>query len=168
MWYKKPYVNRRDWVLENLSLLHSSPDQALLILMIDYLNGLNVSIDPSVLAKRTGLQQDRVDTLIQQLVRQNILEIKPLKDRIEFILDRLFEEGVRYEYVDENIFEVFESELSRPLSQNELERLNSWLNQYTQDEIIAALRTAIVYQKVSFPYINTILINNRKEKGLSL
>ncbi len=101
-------------------------------------------------------------------MRQHILEIKPLKDRIEFILDRLFEEGVRYEYVDENIFEVFESELSRPLSQNELERLNSWLNQYTQDEIIAALRTAIVYQKVSFPYINTILINNRKEKGLSL
>lgn len=75
-------------------------------------------------------------------------------------------EGLRYEYVDENIFQVFESELARPLSQQELERLNSWLGMYSQDEIIAALRTAIVYKKVSFPYMNTILANNRKEKGL--
>mgnify|MGYP001207947410 CR=1 FL=1 len=168
MWWTKPYVNRRDWILENLGVLNVSGDQALLLLMIDYLNTQKEIIDPQILSNRTGLKPERVDELIHQLVRQNILEIKPLKDRIEFNIDRLFQEGLLYEYVDETIFEIFEGELARPLSQSELERLNSWLNQYTQEEIISALRTAIVYQKVTFPYINSILANNRKEKGLSL
>lgn len=168
MWWKKPYVNRRDWMLENLGVLNLSAKEVVILLLIDYLNGLHENIDPVVLSKRSGIEVEKVDELIHQLVRKNLLEVKPLKDKIEFNIDNLFQEGLRYEFVDENIFEVFESELSRPLSQPELQRLNGWLSQYTQNEIIAALRTAIVYQKVTFPYINSILVNNRKEKGLNL
>lgn len=168
MWWKKPYVNRRDWMLENLGVLNLSSMEVVILLLIDYLNGLHQNIDPVVLSKRSGIEVEKVDELIHQLVRKNLLEVKPLKDKIEFNIDNLFQEGLRYEFVDENIFEVFESELSRPLSQPELQRLNGWLSQYTQNEIIAALRTAIVYQKVTFPYINSILVNNRKEKGLNL
>ncbi len=168
MWWKKPYVNRRDWMLENLGVLNLSSMEVVILLLIDYLNGLHENIDPVVLSKRSGIEVEEVDELIHQLVRKNLLEVKPLKDKIEFNIDNLFQEGLRYEFVDENIFEVFESELSRPLSQPELQRLNGWLSQYTQNEIIAALRTAIVYQKVTFPYINSILVNNRKEKGLNL
>lgn len=168
MWWKKPYVNRRDWMLENLGVLNLSAKEVVILLLIDYLNGLHQNIDPVVLSKRSGIEVEKVDELIHQLVRKNLLEVKPLKDKIEFNIDNLFQEGLRYEFVDENIFEVFESELSRPLSQPELQRLNGWLSQYTQNEIIAALRTAIVYQKVTFPYINSILVNNRKEKGLNL
>ncbi len=168
MWWKKPYVNRRDWILENLGVLNLSSMEVIILLLIDYLNCLHENIDPVVLSKRSGIEVEEVDELIHQLVRKNLLEVKPLKDKIEFNIDNLFQEGLRYEFVDENIFEVFESELSRPLSQPELQRLNGWLSQYTQNEIIAALRTAIVYQKVTFPYINSILVNNRKEKGLNL
>lgn len=168
MWWNKPYVNRRDWILENLGVLDLTSDQIVVLLMIDYLNVNNIAIDPKVLSDRTNIAMDKIDSILHNLVRQNILQIKAEKDRIEFDIGNLFEEGLRYEYVDENIFEVFESELARPLSQMELERLNSWLREYTQEEIVSALRTAIVYQKVSFPYINSILANNRKEKGMQL
>lgn len=166
MWWTKPYINRRDWILENLGVLNLSAHQVVILLLIDYMNTNNLPIDPKILADRSGFDEKKVDEVMQKLAAQNILMIKPSANQFHFSIDNLFEEGLRYEYVDENIFEVFESELARPLSQQELERLNSWLGMYSQDEIISALRTAIVYKKVSFPYMNSILVNNRKEKGL--
>ena len=41
--------------------------------------------------------------------------------------------------------------------------LNEWLTIYTQDEILDALRQALIYQKASFNYINAILVNKRQE-----
>ncbi len=166
MWWKKPYINRRDWILENLGVLNLTAHDTVILLLIDYMNVNNLPIDPAQLASRSGFDLEKVDEAIQRLAAQNILTIVPSSNQFHFSIDNLFMEGLRYEYVDENIFQVFESELARPLSQQELERLNSWLGMYSQDEIIAALRTAIVYKKVSFPYMNTILANNRKEKGL--
>lgn len=164
MWYKKPYINRRDWILENLGVLNLTSYETVLILLIDYMNTQNLEITPSELANRSGFKESDVDETLHRLSHRNILSVIPSANRFVFNIDNLFVENLRYEYVDENIFNVFEHELARPLSQQELERLNSWLGMYTQDEIISALRTAIVYNKLSFPYINTILVNNRKEK----
>lgn len=157
-------MNRRDWILENLGVLNLSAHQIVVLLMIDYMNGHQLAINPNELSKRTGFDARTVDEVIQQLSMKNILEIIPGQKGFEFKIDNLFLEGVRYEYVNEDIFSVFESELGRPLSQLELEKLNSWLGMYSQDEIVSALRTAIVYGKVTFPYMNSIIINNRKEK----
>ena len=103
MWWNKPYVNRRDWILENLGVLDLTTDQIVVLLMIDYLNVNNIAIDPKVLSDRTNIAMDKIDSILHNLVRQNILQIKAEKDRIEFDIGNLFEEGLRYEYVDENI-----------------------------------------------------------------
>ncbi|AMC94636.1 DNA replication protein DnaD [Erysipelothrix larvae] len=161
MWWNRPYVNRRDWILENLKTLKLSAKQTVLLLMIDYMNGQNETIDLNSLNVRTGLEVSEIDMILHDLQRSKLLVVKPSKDRIVFSIDPLFEEGVRYEYMDETIYEVFESELGRLLSQPELEMLNTWLSKYTQDEILDALRSAIVVQKVSMKYINAILINKR-------
>lgn len=168
MWWNKPYINRRDWILENLGVLDLSAHQVVVLMLIDYMNTNNLDINPLELIKRTGFEAGAIDEVIQQLVAQNILSIKPSANNFIFNIDNLFQDGIRYEYMDQNIFTVFETELARPLSQVELERLNSWLGMYSQEEIISALRTAIVYNKVSFPYMNSILVNNRKERGLQV
>lgn len=168
MWWNKPYVNRRDWILENLGVLDLNAHQVVVIMLIDYMNTNHLDINPMELIQRTGFEAGIIDEVIQQLVAQNILSIKPSANNFIFNIDNLFQDGIRYEYIDQNIFTVFETELARPLSQVELERLNSWLGMYSQEEIISALRTAIVYNKVSFPYMNSILVNNRKERGLQV
>lgn len=167
MWWKKSYINRRDWILENLGVLNLTAHQTVILLLIDYMNINRINITPEELAKRSGFEPFKVDEVLHSLSVTKVLKITPNVDSFAFSIDNLFEEGLKYEYIDENIFEVFEQELARPLSQVELERLNTWLGIYTQDEIISALRTAIVYKKVSLAYINTVLANNRKEKGLS-
>ncbi len=166
MWWNKPYVNRRDWILENLGMLNLTSHQVVVLLLIDYMNTHNLPITPMELIKRTGFNPKTIDDVIQQLTIHSVLEVTPTANGFIFSIDKLFKDGISYEYVNEDIFTVFENELARPLSQVELEKLNSWLGMYSQDEIVSALRTAIVYGKVAFPYINSILMNNRKEKGL--
>lgn len=164
MWWNKAYINRRDWILENLGSMKLSPTQTLVLLMIDFLNQQGVPITLELLAERTAVESHVVDETIHDLVRQNILAIKVSKDALEFNLDRLFQDGVRYEYVNEGIFEVFESEFGRLLSQNELMTLNTWLSKYSEADILDGLRNAVIYKKVSMQYINAILANKQKER----
>lgn len=164
MWWNKAYINRRDWILENLGSMKLSPTQTLVLLMIDFLNQQGVPITLELLAERTAVESHVVDETIHDLVRQNILAIKVSKDALEFYLDGLFQDGVRYEYVNEGIFEVFESEFGRLLSQNELMTLNTWLSKYSEADILDGLRNAVIYKKVSMQYINAILANKQKER----
>lgn len=164
MWWNKAYINRRDWILENLGSMKLSPTQTLVLLMIDFLNQQGVPITLELLAERTAVESHVVDETIHDLVRQNILAIKVSKDALEFNLDGLFRDGVRYEYVNEGIFEVFESEFGRLLSQNELMTLNTWLSKYSEADILDGLRNAVIYKKVSMQYINAILANKQKER----
>lgn len=164
MWWNKAYINRRDWILDNLGSLKLSPVQIVVLLMVDFLNQQGSPITLELLAERTALETQVVDETIHDLVRQNLLSIKVSKDALEFNLDGLFQDGVRYEYVNEGIFEVFESEFGRLLSQNELMTLNTWLSKYTESDILDALRNAVIYKKVSMQYINAILANKQKER----
>ena len=163
MWWNKPYVNRRDWILENLGVLKLNAKQTVILLMIDYYNSQSKPIDLQEFAQACAMDLKDVDETIHSLVKSQLLSIEPKKDRIHFSLDGLFNHGIMYEYVDEDIFEVFESEFGRLLSQNELMLLNEWLAVYTQEEILDALRSALIYQKASMNYINAILVNQRKE-----
>ena len=114
-------------------------------------------------AKSCNMELKEVDAVLDSLVQGGLLSIKGTRNKISFNLDSLFSGGLMYEYVDEDIFEVFESEFGRLLSQNELMILNEWLGIYTQDEILEALRQALIYQKASMNYINAILANKRQE-----
>lgn len=164
VWWKKSYINRRDWILENQGSLKLSPQSLMITLMIDFMNENNESISLETLAKRSGLEIEEVDTTIQNLINSMILQVSVINQSIEFNLDNLFKNGVIYEHVDEDIFGVFETEFGRLLTQAELQTLNTWLRRYTEEEILDALRSAMMYKKMSMQYINAILVNKSEEK----
>lgn len=63
---------------------------------------------------------------------------------------------------DQSLFDVYESEFARPLSQIELQRMSDWMSQYDQKLILYALREAVLYDKRSFDYIERILMEWKK------
>jgi DNA replication protein len=60
----------------------------------------------------------------------------------------------------DNIFQLFEQEFGRPLSPFECEHLTQWLDEdgHSEELIEAALREAVFCSKVSFRYIDRILL----------
>ncbi len=64
------------------------------------------------------------------------------------------------------LFELFEDEFKRPLTQVELMRLNDWSREYDQQLIIYALREASINKAFSFNYIDKILCE-WKRKGMT-
>ncbi|QIK69983.1 DnaD domain protein [Erysipelothrix sp. HDW6C] len=164
MWWNKSYINRRDWILENLGALKLSANQTLILLMIDFMNEQGQPITLEDLAGRCAMDVSEIDTTIHDLIRGNMLSIKVQPESVKFVMDGLFQDGISYEYVNESIFAVFEGEFGRLLSQNELMMLNGWLSKYQEEEILDALRSAMVYKKVSMNYINSILANKMKEQ----
>ena len=63
---------------------------------------------------------------------------------------------------DQSLFDVFEREFARPLSQLELQRMSEWMGKYDQRLILYALREALLYDKRSFDYIERILAEWKK------
>jgi DNA replication protein len=68
--------------------------------------------------------------------------------------------------VDQNIFTTFEMEFGRPLSPIEMEQINQWLekDRYDTELIMAALREASLLSKLSFRYIDRILLEWEKNQ----
>lgn len=163
VWWQKPYINRRDWLLENQGSLKLSPHQLLIVLMIDYLNTHQELITLESLSKRLALEENVVDQAIQSLVARSYLKISVSSDRVQFSIEGIFENGLLYEHVDEDVFRVFETEFGRLLSQSELQTINTWLKTYEESMILDALRSAVIYKKLNMKYINTILINMKKD-----
>lgn len=162
MWYEKGYINRRDWILENLGALKLSSQEAIVVMMIDYLTMLNQGISLESLAKRCHLPIQELDEVIHVLTVRKVLSVQLVDSKVVFDLSGLFQNNI-YEYVDDNIFSLFEGEFSRPLSQPEVAKLNEWMGQYPEAWIIEALRTASINNKCSMNYIYSILVNKAKQ-----
>ncbi len=67
----------------------------------------------------------------------------------------------------DDIFELFETEFKKPLSQSQMVRISEWLRIYDKDSIIDALREASINEKLSLSYIEKILAahdNEEKQK----
>ena len=64
---------------------------------------------------------------------------------------------------NDNVFGLFETEFKRPLSSSELIRLSDWINQYDEEQVVLALRSASIQKVFNFDYINRILENQQIE-----
>ena len=77
------------------------------------------------------------------------------------VLDGLFElevEAIESE-LDSSLFNLFEKEFKRPLTQKEMETVSDWIKRIDSNLIIEALRYASMYKKVKLSYIDKILKN---------
>ena len=139
-WYEQRFVSRRDWVIEHQEYLGLSEKEFMIVLMIDFMSEHRIPISIDALAQKTCMPAKEVDETVSLLCAKKYLDIRASGKRI-----------------DRSVFDLFESELKRPLTQKDMERISDWNRTYEKRMIILALREASMYQKVSIPYIDSIL-----------
>ncbi|MBR0137627.1 MAG: DnaD domain protein [Erysipelotrichaceae bacterium] len=162
-WYQENYFNRRNWLLENMDKRDLTSDEALILLLIDYHNEFSKGINLEVLAKSAHMSMEQLDTVMTSLCNKNYLVITS-KTRITFNIDNVFEEPKKELTSSENLFEVFEEQFARPLTQREAMTLSEWVNIYDSQTIMLALREAVLKKRINFSYIDKILASSDKNE----
>lgn len=136
--------------------------------------------------QRMSCQPDVLVDLLQQLLNQDWIRIdehidpdtgihderfnlQPMMEKLalhaarrlsDSLRERLREEKGKNKGKGSDIFSVFEQEFARPLTPMELETISSWLDrdQYPEELVRMALKEAVFSGKVSFRYIDRILL----------
>lgn len=66
----------------------------------------------------------------------------------------------------EDLFNLFEEEFARPLTQKEMQALSDWLKRYEYKMIMYALKEASMYRRLSVEYVQSVL-QSWKQKGFT-
>lgn len=163
-------------LLEYYRKLRLSENELAVILMIDHLLGQkNSLVTPDLLSLKMSLSPKELDTIFVNLIERNFLifdtgkkikvSLKPLKKK----LYEVFEESLAKEHetkiseektkVLQNIYQVFEKELNRPLSPLEFSLIGEWVDHgYSDKKIIEALRVALSKGKKTLRSVDKILL----------
>jgi DNA replication protein len=133
----------------------------------------------SQLEERMSVSSDQVVRWLQSLVRGGFLQIEEavepggirserysLSPLLQQLAASYLEREVKAsteeteEETYQTLFSLFEQEFGRPLSPMECETLTQWLDEdgHSEELILAALREAVFCGKVSFRYIDRILL----------
>lgn len=154
--YQRRYFDRRSWILENISNLNLNSNEVLILLLIDYFNQCNEALNINTLSKGSNMEKTVVDDTISSLISKGYLVLLTDNEQVIFNIDNIFE--AKNEMIENNdIFEIFEAEFGRVLSQKEASTISEWLRIYDYNIIIKALREALIYNKKSINYIDKIL-----------
>lgn len=157
---QKNYFNRKNWILEEGYKLDLSPLEILVVLNIEHFNEFDLSIDLNQLSRVCNSSTTEIDKTLSQLINKGFLKIDIESDKVIYNTNRIYD--MQNKIDDEqtsDIIEIFENEFKRPLSTNEIDKINYWLSQLDYAYLIHALREAIIYRKISFPYIERILLD---------
>lgn len=164
MWYEKPYINRRNWLLANMKKLGCSLEEGYILLLLDYCNEFDVDINLEALSEYTSKDVKEVDVLLNQLMVKGYVQVKSTQGKIVFDLSAVFDQHQRQPMdVPTDLFELFEDEFMRPLSEKEMTQLSIWTKKHNPKLIVYALKEALIQNKVAFAYINRILENWKAE-----
>lgn len=162
-WWNEHYINRRDYILDHFEDLSLSCDECMAVLLIDFMNQHNIPVSHGILASKMKKDGGDIDDLLSNLSKKGYLDITYHDKKIAFLIDGIFdapqEKTVDF---DQSMFDVYESEFARPLSQVEVQRMAEWMSQFDQKLILYALRESVLYDKRSFDYIERILIEWKK------
>ncbi|MDW3986673.1 DnaD domain-containing protein [Staphylococcus saprophyticus] len=178
----RPVIIRRE-LLDHYNQL--GINEAELVILIKLLHASESSNkQPSIesLQQGTTFGSREVTTIIQSLIQHDLLELKVEKDEegkfTEYMnlnqfyvkLSEIMEQ-VNIKVEEENtevefnvLFQQIEQAFGRPLSPFEIETLNQWLDidKHELSVIQAALDEATSQDKLSFKYIDRILLNWKK------
>lgn len=156
-----------------------------LIILIKLLHSADISNkQPSIETLQQGstLDSREITAIIQRLIQYDLLELNVSKDeegkfteymnldkfytRLSEIIDSIEEEEIAEDntLAFENVFKNIEQTFGRALSPYEIETINQWLDvdHHELSVIQAALDEATSQNKLSFKYIDRILLNWKK------
>lgn len=157
-WYQERYFARRDWLLDNLNRLEISPLQGLILLLIDYYQEGRQVVTMENLAIQCHCTLEEIDAAIDDLCKMDYMVISSKNRKVYFDISGVFEDKPKLE-VSRDLFEVFEREFGRPLSQKETMAVSQWQSRYDSKTVVKALREAVIQDKMSVNYIDRILEN---------
>ncbi|AGZ24352.1 MULTISPECIES: DnaD domain-containing protein [Staphylococcus] len=178
----RPVVIRRE-LLDHYSELGLDEQDLIILIKLIYASETS-NKQPSIelLQKGSNMQPREVTAIIQNLIQRELLELNVNKDEegrfTEYMnLDPFYEklsQLLKKETIDTNVqsdkekfktlFQMIEQTFARPLSPYEIETLNQWIDvdQHDIDIIQAALDEANSQNKLSFKYMDRILLNWKK------
>lgn len=164
-WYEQNFINRRDWILDHLELLGLDANETILVMLIDFMNDHRIPVSLEILHKKTGLNMEEVDKTVSTLCAKRYLEIRASAREVRFLLDGLYEtDTAKSERIlDSSLFDTFETEFGRPLSNQEMAKISDWNRTTDKKMILYALRQASAYRHLSVPYIDKILATWKTE-----
>ncbi|MEF9967236.1 MAG: DnaD domain protein [Longicatena sp.] len=162
-WWNEKFINRRDWILTHLGELSIDSDETMVLLLIDFMNEHRIMVNHGILANKLKKDADDIDNILSQLSAKGYLNLNFKDGSVRFEIDGVFDQGQEKAMAfNDSLFELFESEFARPLSQMELQRIADWLQTYDQKLISYALREALTYEHKNFDYIERILVEWKK------
>lgn len=162
------YIDKSRWILDHLENLNLSASQALMLLVINFLNETRQSITPETLAQKCAMEIDAVYEDMDTLCDMGYLSIDTHGRRLMFSLDGLLDTS--FSLLDnplaQSLFHAFSTEFGKPLSPAEMDQIAELAEHYEESMILHALDEAAVYDKRSVPYVTAVL-SSWKDRGLS-
>lgn len=160
--YKTPYFNKIKWMLEYFDKLNLTSNETMVLILIEYAHeaGYKDSID--YLAAKLKININELDGILSDLLKKQYITMN--EGGYNFNINNVFEfDPSKYEVINnQDVFQIFEEFLNRPLSGDELNKISNLVNEYGEDTVIDALRKAEAYDKHSISYVESVLLNEAK------
>ncbi len=189
IWIEQGNVSISQLFFQNYKQLDIRDLDAMLIMhMTSFKSAHNDFPTPADFANRMDLTENEISMILQRLMQRGFLQIVQSRDENGVLFEafslqplwiRLTEKVVmKTEEVEEEtqkldegeIFKLFEQEFGRFLSPMESESISMWLDEdgHSVEIIRAALKEAVLAQKVSLRYIDRILFEWKKKNVKSM
>jgi len=189
IWIEQGNVNISQLFFHNYKSLGIKDLDAMLIMhMTAYKSEGNHFPTPNEFASRMDLTENEVSMVLQRLMQHGLLRIGQSEDQkgvlhetfsLQPLWDRLVDqiafatneaEEETHKNAEGEIFSLFEQEFGRFLSPMECESITMWLDDdgHTVEIIRAALKEAVIAQKLSLRYIDRILFEWKKKNVKTL
>lgn len=189
IWIEQGNVNVSQLFFHHYKRLHIRDLDAMLIMhLIAFQTEGKAFPTPVEFTTRMHLSEHEVTDSLQRLMQQGFLQIEQLEDEqgvlferfsLAMLWERLIDEVIRGNQVSEEkqqqqlegeVYSQFEQEFGRLLSPMECETIAMWLDEdeHSVDIIRAALKEAVLAQKLSLRYIDRILFEWKKKKVKTL
>ncbi|MBM7577403.1 DnaD domain-containing protein [Jeotgalibacillus terrae] len=183
-WIKEGYTAIPVMLLKYYKKLNLTETESMLIIQLHaFIDKGNLFPTPDQIADRMTLTSSECLKIIQKLMKKNLIAIHEGEEEIKtehYSLDPLwnciltiaeqekFQETVEQTMaMQTDLYTMFEQEFGRPLSPLECETLAMWIDQdgHSSEIVKAALREAVISEKLNFRYIDRILFEWKK-KGI--
>lgn len=158
--WNAPYMDRQAWILDHLQDLHVDAQEALVILLIDFLNKNQIPIQHQIIADKCKIDVEKVEEIFASLSQKGYLTIDFEKGKLLFCLDGLLNiSAPAGEPLSQSIITEFEDEFGRSLSPFEMQKILELAQLHGERKVICALNEAAAYDSRDLNYIERILVS---------
>lgn len=163
-WYKQVYFNRRSWILEYFDKLNLNAEECMVILLIDFAKEANRKIDYDYFLNKLKMNKKEFDKVLANLVAKHYISINSNDKGISFDIDNIFDfDPEKYEVsVNKDVYDLTSDILAKPLSPNQIQKVNDLVEKYGENKYKDALRVAEACNKRTLYYIEGVLRNEKK------